>query len=474
MKKTAVLLLASVALASSMLACGVGPTPTPAPTYTPTPVPTDTSTPTPTTTPLPTPTPTPLPLQAPDWEGVTLHTLCLEIEQSYPQIEGKTPEPIAEAARRILAGIGVLVVAQEAPCDVTMTVSLTGEALGAEYSGEKYCYSGARVGGQMTLALADRAPLTLPIEGEQQTPFSISVCPEQAADAPFAKAWSQALLGGLAQLWGPQTLIQALMDESVRVREAAADALAESGPQAVDAVPALLQALKNEERDWALRQAASDALGAIGSEAVPALIEALADEDEQVRRAAAGALRDMGPQAGDAIPALIQTLRDKDVSMDAASALGEIGPQAIPALVEAVDDRDAQVRRGAILALGFIGPEAKEAAPLIIQALEGDAEWLVRSGAANALGWIKPDASEAVPALVQALEDESEYVRSAAADALGEFGAQARDAIPALIEALGDEYSGLRSSAARALRDVSGQDLGEDRDRWQQWWEQQQ
>jgi len=99
---------------------------------------------------------------------------------------------------------------------------------------------------------------------------------------------------------------------------------------------------------------------------------------------------------------------------------------------------------------------------------------LVRSGAANALGWIEPDASEAVPALIQALGDESQYVRSAAADALGEFGSQARDAVPALIEALGDEYSGLRSSAARALRDVSGQDLGEDRDRWQQWWEQQQ
>jgi HEAT repeat protein len=476
MKKTAVLLLVSVALASSVLACGVSPTPTPAPTYTPTPVPTDTSTPPPTATPLPTPTPTPLPLQAPAWEGVTLHTLCLEVEQSYPEIEGKTPEPIAEAARRILAGIGVLVVAQEAPCDATMTVSLRGEALGAEYSGDKYCYSGARVDGQMTLALADRAPLTLPIEGEQQTPFSISVCPEQAADAPFAKAWSQALLGGLAQLWGPQTLIQALMDESVRVREAAANALAESGPQAVDAVPALIQALRNEEQDWALREAASDALGAIGAEAVPALIEALSDEDERVRGAAVGALRDMGPQASDAIPALVQTLRDEndDVSMDAATALGEIGPQAIPALIEVVGDRDAQVRRGAIVALGFIGPEAKEAAPLIIQALGEDEEWLVRSGAANALGWIKPDASEAVPALVQALGDESQYVRSGAADALGEFGAEARDAIPALIEALDDEYSGLRSSAARTLQYITGQDFSEDRDRWQQWWEQQQ
>ena len=60
------------------------------------------------------------------------------------------------------------------------------------------------------------------------------------------------------------------------------------------------------------------------------------------------------------------------------------------------------------------------------------------------------------------------------ADALAEFGSQAGDAIPALIELLADEYAGARSSAVRALRDITGQDLGEDLDHWQQWWDQQQ
>jgi HEAT repeat protein len=479
MKKIALLFLASIALAGGVLGCGASPTPAPAPTHTPVPVPTDTTTPPPTATPLPTPTPTPtpLPLQAPDSEGVTLHTVCLEVEQSYPEIENKTPERIADAAQRVLSGLGLLVVAPGTPCDATLTVALTGKALGAEYSGgEKYCYSGARMGGQMALALPERAPLTLPIEGELPSPFAISFCPEEPAHAPFAKAWSQALLGGLAELWGPQVFIQALTDESVRMGEAAAHALAEIGPQAVDAVPALLQALMNEEEDSGRRQAASDALGAIGSEAVPALVQALADEDERVRNAAARALKDVGPQAVDAVPALIQALGDPDddVSMAAASALGDVGPEAIPMLIEALGNRDAPARRGAILALGWIGPEAKEAAPLIIQALEGDAEWLVRSSAAHALGSMQPDASEAIPALIQALADESEYVRAAAADALGDFESQAGDAIPALIEALADEHAGTRSSAARALRDITGQDLGEDLDRWQQWRDQQQ
>ena len=74
---------------------------------------------------------------------------------------------------------------------------------------------------------------------------------------------------------------------------------------------------------------------------------------------------------------------------------------------------------------------------------------------------------------IQALGDESEYVRAAAAEALGEFGSQASGAVPDLIEALGDEHGGTRSSAARALRDITGQDFGEDADRWREWWEQQ-
>jgi HEAT repeat protein len=74
---------------------------------------------------------------------------------------------------------------------------------------------------------------------------------------------------------------------------------------------------------------------------------------------------------------------------------------------------------------------------------------------------------------IQALGHRSEYARAAAADALGEFGSQAWDAVPALIEALGDEHGGTRSSGARALRDITGQDFGEDADRWRDWWEQQ-
>jgi len=64
-----------------------------------------------------------------------IQTLCLEVEQSYPQIEEEFAEPIAEAVRHTLAGLGLQVVAVGTPCDATLTFTLTGTALGASYGG---------------------------------------------------------------------------------------------------------------------------------------------------------------------------------------------------------------------------------------------------------------------------------------------------------------------------------------------------
>ncbi len=104
-----------------------------------------------------------------------------------------------------------------------------------------------------------------------------------------------------------------------------------------------------------MRRAAAEALGKIGDpQALPALIEALKDKDSGVREVAAGALREIGPQA---LPALIEALKDKDseVRRAAAEALGKIGgPQALPALTEALKDEVRWVRRAAVEALAAV------------------------------------------------------------------------------------------------------------------------
>ena len=73
-----------------------------------------------------------------------------------------------------------------------------------------------------------------------------------------------------------------------------------------------------------LRQAAAFALTAIGADAVPAPWRCLKDEDADVRLNAAGALGQIGPKAKAATAALASLLKDKgaDVRLTAAEARG--------------------------------------------------------------------------------------------------------------------------------------------------------
>ncbi len=145
-------------------------------------------------------------------------------------------------------------------CDATLIFVLTGEALGAKYTGGIHCHSGAGFSGGASLTFPGRVPVTLPISVRHVPPVSISGCYGEPIDAPFERAWPEALLDGLGHLWGGPPLIQALGDKDKWVRLAAARALGEIGPEAKEAVPALIQALKWKEN---IRRKAAWALGEI-------------------------------------------------------------------------------------------------------------------------------------------------------------------------------------------------------------------
>src|SRR5689334_17527820 len=90
---------------------------------------------------------------------------------------------------------------------------------------------------------------------------------------------------------------------------------------------------------------------------------------------------------------------------EAAAALGELGPQARPAvgdLAEALKDRDEQVRVKAAAALWGIGRDAREAWSALLEALK-DRSAAVRLNAVGALGEVG-GGKEAVPALAPALK----------------------------------------------------------------------
>ena len=67
-------------------------------------------------------------------------------------------------------------------------------------------------------------------------------------------------------------------------------------------------------------------------------------------------------------------------------------------------------------------------------------------------------------------DEYSYYVWEAGTDILSGLG---REAVPDLIEALEYRDKYVRREAASVLKRITGQDYGEDIDRWQEWWQEQ-
>jgi HEAT repeat protein len=132
-------------------------------------------------------------------------------------------------------------------------------------------------------------------------------------------------------------------------------ASAQVPPPKKDPVTALSQLLK-DPTNASVRAAAARALTRLPNTkaAIPALIDALKDKDPFVRDNAVDALCVMAP--GDVVPSLIRAMRDPDPNSKrrAADAVGRIKydtVEAWPALMELLKDDNAQVRKAASAAL---------------------------------------------------------------------------------------------------------------------------
>jgi HEAT repeat protein len=226
------------------------------------------------------------------------------------------------------------------------------------------------------------------------------------------------------------------------------------GPQAANAVPALIAAL--EDPGPGVSTAAAVALGQMGPAAVQPLTAASAGADASVRGLILFALGQIGPEAAPAVPELARQLETADALLTplVMSALARIGSAAVPALVERLAHAAPRTREVAAQGLGSIGPNAREAVTPLLEALR-DAHPAVRSAAAQSLGKIQPTAPMVVQALVTVLEDGEATVRQAALVALTQAcGSAPRHTGllgPALIEALRDEAATNRIQAATLL-----------------------
>jgi HEAT repeat protein len=273
------------------------------------------------------------------------------------------------------------------------------------------------------------------------------------------------------------SLVKMLEIEDLNIPREAAETLAELGPAAAPAIPALIKAV---DAELSLSVAAMDALAAIGGDAKKAIrpmvrrFDQITIKDREAayhKRRTLEALAKFGPDAVAAVPRLIELLPEYPL---AAKVLGHIGPGAKAAtsslekiyqnergyakvwsafaLVKITRgtepyvsqltntfkrDRDRHARDQALLALAALGRDARAALPTFLLALKEkgkrefgvvDVQW----EAAKAIAHFGPEAKAGVPDLVDMVKNSYYAAQFAAAEALGAIGSDAREAIPAL------------------------------------------
>ena len=251
-------------------------------------------------------------------------------------------------------------------------------------------------------------------------------------------------------LWqiGPDVVPEikgALKSDNSKVRMQAIEVLVQLGPKAKEAVPDLIEKLKNGS-DKVEKTKAVFALEKIGKEAkpaIPAITDLLETNDWELQWIAASALADIDPPAAkDAVPKLIEFLNtqrahprfvhvcalalskigiEKDMADGAVAplliclkdtkvgdlnyfsdALATIGKSAVPGLIKMMDDQELTTRILAIGTLARIGPDAKGSIPKLLEILNVKEDAL-RYSTLFALAGVGTDSAEVIPLIEKTL-----------------------------------------------------------------------
>lgn len=215
---------------------------------------------------------------------------------------------------------------------------------------------------------------------------------------------------------------------------------------------------------------------------VAALIKQLDTKDIDQQRAAAEALGKLGPKAAAAAPALIAAMggakpTGKDVSWKlpdegggeitvtlpasryadhslwiARTALGKLGPGAMPPLIAALSNRQWWVRRAAVNALARIGEDKQGRATLPLMKLLNDRHRRVAREATRALRAVKLEPRH-LPVLLKALQNKGCHVHGRVVMLMRAVGPAA---VPVMVDQLGRAAPRVRVILAEVLLRTKG------------------
>ncbi len=204
---------------------------------------------------------------------------------------------------------------------------------------------------------------------------------EQASTKPLVATGDRAVSRDSLKYW-----ITKLEDQDPKVLVQTTDALARMGKSAVPALVEVLEgAVKRGRVDTTTYIAAAEALSRISTEAdvtVPVLLKTswgTNNHTAKILDATHGILATLGPAA---LPALVATMENKEVNLMARREATDVGgwdqklgahvKPPVPWLIELLEPEypsDDWLR--AMRLLGEIGPDAKDAAPALRQAMTG-------------------------------------------------------------------------------------------------------
>jgi HEAT repeat protein len=219
----------------------------------------------------------------------------------------------------------------------------------------------------------------------------------------------------------------------------------------------LVARLASPEPDERRAACAAAALDPAATLLAPALGRALGDPSRAVARAASDALVAIARRAGGVEEVLRAALHAEAPAarFGAAFTLARLEPPAprlLPALVEALESPDGDVRWAAAQIVVEAGRVHGEVLPLLLGLVRGGARPLLRRMAAHALRTLAPGRPEAAGALLDATRDADLAVRRAALTALAALEAPPPAVAARLLEVLrGDPDPASRRLAALAL-----------------------
>lgn len=156
-----------------------------------------------------------------------------------------------------------------------------------------------------------------------------------------------------------------------------------------------------------------------------------------------------GEEAAEAIGQALPS-DDDHVSLSAASALGAIGPPALPVLIEALKNDRASCRRNAAIAIGRMGPVAVASADALSTLCKGDDRG-VRRAAAEALARIAYQSDALTPLLGRLVADDDSSTRYGVVQGLAGMLSTSPRPLSLLLIASRDPDSNIRITAAKAL-----------------------